>query len=40
MTDKEILPFLESDWRGRNIYAKLFDHGYISRYNHKIVKGF
>lgn len=40
MTNKEILSFLESDWRGKNVYAKLFNHGYISQYNYKIVKGF
>lgn len=40
MTDQEILSFLESDWRGKNIYNKLFNYGYINQYNHKIVKGF
>lgn len=39
MTDKEILLFLESDWRTKNIYIKLFAYEYISQYDHKIVKG-
>lgn len=35
MTDKEILPSLESDWRGNNMCTKLFDCEYISEYDYK-----